>query len=113
MASLTPEAQEIFGSKYDPADELWLGVFFTPSKQSQAAGRKYLARQRARQENRDPVGKVAPAQSSAWQRMGYSAERSTCVPEEDHSAQARGETAAVMVRSSNTRTCWLRTSRRA
>ena len=24
MASLTPEAQEIFGAKYDPADELWL-----------------------------------------------------------------------------------------
>src|SRR5260370_40174788 len=24
MASLTPEAQEIFGAKYDPADEVWL-----------------------------------------------------------------------------------------
>jgi pimeloyl-ACP methyl ester carboxylesterase len=32
MASLTPEAQEIFGARYDPADELWLRVFFTPSK---------------------------------------------------------------------------------
>ena len=31
IASLTPEAQEIFGAKYDPADELWLRVFFTPS----------------------------------------------------------------------------------
>jgi hypothetical protein len=28
------------GAKYDPADELWLRGFFTPSKQSQAAGRK-------------------------------------------------------------------------
>jgi pimeloyl-ACP methyl ester carboxylesterase len=55
MASLTPEAQEIFGAKYDPADELWLHVFFSPSKQSQAAGRKYLERQRARKENRDPL----------------------------------------------------------
>jgi pimeloyl-ACP methyl ester carboxylesterase len=72
MASLTPEAQGIFGAKYDPADELWLRVFFTPSKQSQAAGRKYLARQRARQENRDPVAndKVAPAQISALQEWG-------------------------------------------
>jgi peroxiredoxin len=63
MASFTPEAQEIFGAKYDPADELWLRVLFTPSKPSQAAGRKYLERQRARTENRDPLpnDKVAPA----------------------------------------------------
>ena len=26
MASVTPEAQEIFGAKYDPPDELWLRV---------------------------------------------------------------------------------------
>jgi pimeloyl-ACP methyl ester carboxylesterase len=72
MASLTPEAQEIFGAKYDPQDELWLRVFFTPSKQSQAAGRKYLERQRARKENRDPVAndKVAPAQIAALQKWG-------------------------------------------
>jgi pimeloyl-ACP methyl ester carboxylesterase len=72
MASLTHEAQEIFGAKYDPADELWLRVFFTPSKQSQAAGRKYLERQRARQKNRDPLAneKVAPAQVAAIQKWG-------------------------------------------
>jgi pimeloyl-ACP methyl ester carboxylesterase len=72
MASLTREAQEIFGAKYDPADELWLRVFFTPSKQSQAAGRKYLERQRARQKNRDPLAneKVAPAQVAAIQEWG-------------------------------------------
>ena len=72
MASLTPEAQEIFGAKYDPADELWLRVFFAPSKQSQAPGRKYLERQRARKENRDPLPseKVAPAQVAALQKWG-------------------------------------------
>ena len=72
MASLTPEAQEIFGAKYDPPDELWLRVFFTPSKQSQAAGRKYLERQRARNGNRDPLpnAKVAPAQVAALQKWG-------------------------------------------
>jgi pimeloyl-ACP methyl ester carboxylesterase len=72
MASLTPEAQEIFGAKYDPADELWLCVFFTPSKQSQAAGRKYLERQRARKQNRDPLPneRVAPAQVAALQKWG-------------------------------------------
>ncbi len=55
MASLTPEAQAIFGARYDPADEVWLRVFFSPSERSQAAGRKYLKRQRARKENRDPL----------------------------------------------------------
>src|SRR5882762_5795688 len=72
MASLTPEAQEIFGAKYDPADEVWLRVFFTPSEQSQAAGRKYLERQRTRKENRDPSPneKVAPAQVAALQKWG-------------------------------------------
>jgi pimeloyl-ACP methyl ester carboxylesterase len=72
MASLTPEAQEIFGARYDPADELWLRVFFTPSKQSQATGRKYLERQRARKQNRDPLSneKVAPAQVAAIQKWG-------------------------------------------
>jgi pimeloyl-ACP methyl ester carboxylesterase len=72
MASLTPQAQEIFGAKYDPPDELWLRVFFTPSKRSQAAGRKYLERQRARKENRDPLANdnVAPAQIAALQKWG-------------------------------------------
>jgi pimeloyl-ACP methyl ester carboxylesterase len=72
MASLTPEAQKIFGAKYDPPDELWLRVFFTPSERSQAAGRKYLERQRARKENRDPLPneKVAPAQVAALQKWG-------------------------------------------
>jgi pimeloyl-ACP methyl ester carboxylesterase len=72
MASLTPEAQKIFGARYDPADELWLRVFFTPSERSQSAGRKYLERQRARKENRDPLPneKVAPAQLAALQKWG-------------------------------------------
>jgi pimeloyl-ACP methyl ester carboxylesterase len=72
MASLTPEAQEIFGASYNPPDELWLRVFFTPSTRSQAAGRKYLERQRARKDNRDPLAneKVAPAQIAALQKWG-------------------------------------------
>ena len=43
MASLTPEGHEIFGAKYDPADEVWLRAFFTPSERSQAAGRKEVS----------------------------------------------------------------------
>ena len=61
-----------FTGTMDHWDPLWLRVFFTPSEQSQAAGRKYLERQRARKENRDPLPneKVAPAQVAALQKWG-------------------------------------------
>jgi pimeloyl-ACP methyl ester carboxylesterase len=67
MQSLTPEAQEIFGATYKVPEELWLSVFFTQSAESQAAGRKYLDRFRARTEGRDPQVKesVAGAQVAA------------------------------------------------
>ncbi len=41
MAGRTPEAQQIFGATYEPPDDLWLRVIFTPSEASQAAGRAF------------------------------------------------------------------------
>ncbi len=72
MGSLTPEAQKIFGATYEQPDHLWLGVFFTPSQASQAAGRAYLKRFRLRTGERDPEAneKVAPAQLEALARWG-------------------------------------------
>jgi pimeloyl-ACP methyl ester carboxylesterase len=72
MASLTPEAQRVFGATYEHPDDLWLGVFFTPSDRSQAAGREYLKRFRLRREGRDPEvnEKVAPAQIEALSKWG-------------------------------------------
>src|ERR1700674_3584348 len=72
MASLTPEAQKIFGATYDPPDHLWLSVFFTPSEASQAAGRELLTRFRRRSADRDPDvnEKVAPAQLEAIGKWG-------------------------------------------
>jgi pimeloyl-ACP methyl ester carboxylesterase len=72
MVTLTPEAQAVFGSTYANPDELWLGVFFTPTEASQAAGRSFLRRFRLRVEDRDPeVGEsVAPAQIDAIGRWG-------------------------------------------
>jgi pimeloyl-ACP methyl ester carboxylesterase len=72
MASLTPEAQKIFGATYDEPDHLWLNVFFTPSERSQAAGREYLKRFRLRTRDRDPEvsDKVAPAQIEALAKWG-------------------------------------------
>jgi pimeloyl-ACP methyl ester carboxylesterase len=77
MAALTPEAQEIFSATYDPPDELWLAVHFTPSEASQAAGRKFLERFRLRKENRDPEvsENVAPAQIEAIDRWGAPREK--------------------------------------
>ena len=48
MATLTLEAQAVFGVTYANPDELWLGVFFTPTEASQAAGRAFLRRFRLR-----------------------------------------------------------------
>jgi pimeloyl-ACP methyl ester carboxylesterase len=78
MATLTPEAQEIFGATYEEPDHLWLRVHFTKSEKSQAAGRAFLKRFRLRAENRDPEvnEKVAPAQIAAISEWGAPRERS-------------------------------------
>ena len=77
MATLTPEAQEIFGASYDEPDHLWLRVHFTKSENSQAAGREFLKRFRRRAENRDPEvnEKVAPAQIAAIGEWGAPQEK--------------------------------------
>lgn len=73
MASLTPEAQQIFGASYEDPDHLWLAVHFTRSEASQAAGRSFLKRFRLRRENRDPEvnEQVAPAQLEAIGKWGF------------------------------------------
>ncbi len=78
MATLTPEAQEIFGASYDEPDHLWLRVHFTKSEKSQAAGREFLERFRLRAENRDPEvnEKVVPAQIEAISEWGAPREKS-------------------------------------
>jgi pimeloyl-ACP methyl ester carboxylesterase len=72
MASLTPEAQQIFGASYQQPDQLWLAVHFTRSEASQAAGHDFLQRFRLRKANRDPEvnEKVAPAQLEALGKWG-------------------------------------------
>ena len=72
MATLTPEAQAVFGATYANPDEVWLGAFFTPTEASQAAGRAFLKRFRRRHEDRDPETgeEVAAAQLSAIRNWG-------------------------------------------
>src|SRR6267142_222654 len=78
MATLTPEAQQIFGATYEVPEEIWLKVHFTDSEASQAAGRKFLKRFLRRTENRDPEvnEKVAPAQIEAIGKWGVQREGS-------------------------------------
>jgi pimeloyl-ACP methyl ester carboxylesterase len=78
MATLTPEAQRIFGATYKMPEELWLKVHFTDSEPSQAAGREFLKRFMRRTENRDPEvnEKVAPAQIEAIGKWGEQREGS-------------------------------------
>jgi pimeloyl-ACP methyl ester carboxylesterase len=72
MATLTPEAQRIFGATYKVPEEIWLKVHFSDSEASQVAGREFLKRFIRRTENRDPEvnEKVAPAQIEAIGKWG-------------------------------------------
>jgi pimeloyl-ACP methyl ester carboxylesterase len=72
MASLTTVAKKIFGAVYDPPENMWLAVLFSPSKAAQAAGKEFLKRKHLRQEGRDPEvnEKVSPAQVEAMDKWG-------------------------------------------
>jgi len=54
MASLTPEAQAVFGAKYANPDEVCWAHSSRRPKQARAAGRAFLKRFRLRTEGRDP-----------------------------------------------------------
>jgi hypothetical protein len=53
MAQLAPETAPLFTKVYDPQDLMWLPILFSPSDASQAAGRRFLERVRARSDDRD------------------------------------------------------------
>ena len=69
MGELAPDAAPLFGKVYDPQDLMWLPIFFSPSEASQAEGRRFLERIRARSEDRDaPVSEATVAAHSAAAR---------------------------------------------
>src|SRR6202790_3631900 len=72
MESLTQAAGRLFGAAYDPPENVWLAVKFSPSAAGQVAGREFLKRTRRRQEGRDPEvnDKVSPAQVEAIGKWG-------------------------------------------
>ena len=73
MDKFSPEVQSIFfEKKYEPGDLIWLDLFFSRSDASQATGRAFLERMRARKDGRDPPSdlKVAQAQLAAVAEWG-------------------------------------------
>ncbi|MEY2583145.1 MAG: hypothetical protein QOE09_2994, partial [Ilumatobacteraceae bacterium] len=62
MDQLAPDVVPLFRTSYEPQDLMWLRIFFSPSEASQAAGRQFLERTRARTEDRDvPVSEATVA----------------------------------------------------
>jgi pimeloyl-ACP methyl ester carboxylesterase len=69
MGQLNPDVAPLFATIYDPQDLMWLPIFFSPSEASQAAGRRFLQRIRARTEDRDvPVSEATVAAHSTAAR---------------------------------------------
>src|SRR3981081_1958815 len=62
----------LFGATYDPPENVWLAIKFSPSAPGQAAGREFLKRTHLRQEGRDPEvnDKESPAQVEAIRKWG-------------------------------------------
>jgi pimeloyl-ACP methyl ester carboxylesterase len=66
MGRLAPDVAPLFGAADDPPDLMWLPIFFSPSDASQAAGRRFLERIRARTEDRDiPVSEATVSAHAA------------------------------------------------
>lgn len=78
MASRPPEVGALWTQQYDPQDEMWLPILFYPSDSSQAAGRQWLDRIRAREANRDsPVSvETATSHRAAASKWGAPADNS-------------------------------------
>jgi pimeloyl-ACP methyl ester carboxylesterase len=72
MELIAQATGRLFGATYDPPENVWLAVKFSPSAAGQAAGREFLKRTHRRQEGRDPEvnDKVSPAQVEAIGKWG-------------------------------------------
>src|ERR1700692_370843 len=72
MESMTQVAKRICGAVYDPPENMWLAVLFSPSEAAQAAGKEFLKRKHLSGGGRgaEVHAKVSPAQVEAMDRWG-------------------------------------------
>ena len=72
MDGLAADVAPLFAKVYEPQGLMWLPIFFSPSDASQAAGRRFLDRIRARTEDRDvPVSQATVAAHAAAARRSW------------------------------------------
>ncbi|WP_407284960.1 alpha/beta hydrolase [Streptomyces sp. BP-8] len=66
LGAMPPETEALFFETYDRQEDMWLPILFSPSKESQAAGRSYVERITARLDRDAPVAPEAvQAQAAA------------------------------------------------
>ncbi|HTU96424.1 MAG TPA: alpha/beta hydrolase [Solirubrobacteraceae bacterium] len=88
---MRPETAELFARTYERQDEMWLPIMFSPSATSQAAGREWLERTRARAGDRDVPVSVETATAHRAAATRWSA------PVEDRFAYLRDLARPVLV----------------
>jgi pimeloyl-ACP methyl ester carboxylesterase len=72
IARQAPDVAALFTKRYELGEDMWLPIMFSPSKESQAAGRAFISRITARTEDRDiPVNdETIAAYRAAARRWG-------------------------------------------
>ncbi|MFE3410536.1 alpha/beta fold hydrolase [Streptomyces mirabilis] len=66
VGAMPPETEALFFKEYENQEEMWLPILFSPSKESQAAGRAHLARIMSRKDRDAPVAmETIQAQAAA------------------------------------------------
>jgi pimeloyl-ACP methyl ester carboxylesterase len=74
IAAQEPYVGPLFGKREELGDDMWLPIMFSPSKESQAAGRAFLSRIHTRAEDRDlPVSLAPPRRRGRPRRWTTSA----------------------------------------
>lgn len=73
---MTPDTATLFGQRPQAGLDMWLPIMFSPSKESQAAGRAFIGRITAREQDRDvPVSELTiAAHGAAAAEWGIQAE---------------------------------------
>jgi pimeloyl-ACP methyl ester carboxylesterase len=74
VGAMPPETEALFFKTYEKQEEMWLPILFSPSKESQAAGRAFLGRIMAR-EDRDAGVTMETVQAQAAAIGAYGAQK--------------------------------------
>ncbi|MEV6995975.1 alpha/beta hydrolase [Streptomyces sp. NPDC093228] len=91
IGEMPPETEALFFKEYEHQEEMWLPILFSPSKESQAAGRDFLTRIMAREDRDAPVS-IETVQAQAAAIGAYGAQKD---PEYTHLKDLKQPTLVV------------------